>query len=373
MRDRKRKIYERQSNVKKKINEIVNVLRKKYLALKLGRDYESETINRVIRPITDSLKQISENTKLVNNVKTKQTIKSEIKKGDEHSHTKIPLFKAKKLVYDDIDENELTTPIMKKSSPPRSKVLHEEDTFLYTPQDEEVIDNKQNDSLTEIQRSVSKMTPEVVNQFLEQYHELPRTYIVGLLNSEFESDQITGVQYDPNTEKWTIGDSDVELDGKDLIIKGIRYEGTPGLYELLFKKEPIGFKKTDAAQYNDILNKTNARHRNYDPNEQIRGTRSKKYKNVIKPLVMSSNKKKGGAIGKLRNKQIQKSKLTKRIVPNLTMEVNDSKIQYIYYDTANELIDRLRYLKASELAGNNSHRNEISSIIEELRELGVIQ
>lgn len=41
-------------------------------------------------------------------------------------------------------------------------------------------------------------------------------------------------------EKFTIGDSHIDHDGPDMIVKGVRYNGTPALYELLFKNHPTG-------------------------------------------------------------------------------------------------------------------------------------
>lgn len=49
-----------------------------------------------------------------------------------------------------------------------------------------------------------------------------------------------------------------------------------------------------------------------------------------------------------------------------------NKIVYEYFDDPNELCDRLRLLLSSKLAGNTNHQQEINSIIEELRELGLI-
>ncbi|MCI0557609.1 MAG: hypothetical protein MN733_03880, partial [Nitrososphaera sp.] len=45
---------------------------------------------------------------------------------------------------------------------------------------------------------------------------------------------------------------------------------------------------------------------------------------------------------------------------------------YVHWDDPNELVDRLRLLLASQAAGNSNHSNEIVSIIEELREAGII-
>lgn len=47
-------------------------------------------------------------------------------------------------------------------------------------------------------------------------------------------------------------------------------------------------------------------------------------------------------------------------------------IVYEYYDDPNELCDRLKLLVASKGAGNTNHSQEINSIVEELRERGIV-
>lgn len=48
-------------------------------------------------------------------------------------------------------------------------------------------------------------------------------------------------------------------------------------------------------------------------------------------------------------------------------------IAYEYYDDPNELCDRLRLLISSKTSGNSNHDQEINSILEELRESGIIE
>lgn len=48
-------------------------------------------------------------------------------------------------------------------------------------------------------------------------------------------------------------------------------------------------------------------------------------------------------------------------------------IVYEYFDDPNELCKRLKLLTASKEAGNSNHDQEINSIIEELRELKIVQ
>ena len=54
------------------------------------------------------------------------------------------------------------------------------------------------------------------------------------------------------------------------------------------------------------------------------------------------------------------------------MILNDNAIDYVHWDNPNELVNRLRLLDASHRADNNAHDNKMMSIIEELRDAGLI-
>lgn len=51
----------------------------------------------------------------------------------------------------------------------------------------------------------------------------------------------------------------------------------------------------------------------------------------------------------------------------------NNRIIFEYFDDANELCERLKLLISSRMAGNTNHMHEIASIIEELRELDLIE
>ncbi|KAL6263079.1 hypothetical protein P5V15_005880 [Pogonomyrmex californicus] len=88
------------------------------------------------------------------------------------------------------------------------------------------------------------------------------------------------------------------------------------------------------------------------------GNKGYKYINIIALLVSTYKKsnKKGADIDNISS----------------IMNLNDNKIDYVHWDDPNELVDRLRLLDASHRAGNNAHDNKMLSIIEELREAGII-
>lgn len=57
---------------------------------------------------------------------------------------------------------------------------------------------------------------------------------------------------------------------------------------------------------------------------------------------------------------------------NFIPYISNPRIVYQHFDDPNEICERLRLLISSRLAGNSNHMHEISSIIEELREIGCI-
>jgi len=63
---------------------------------------------------------------------------------------------------------------------------------------------------------------------------------------------------------------------------------------------------------------------------------------------------------------------TRRNVTLQTMTVSNNTIDYVHSDDSNKFVDHLRLLNASKQVGNNAHDNEFLSIIEELREAGLI-
>ena len=143
-------------------------------------------------------------------------------------------------------------------------------------------------------------------------------------------------------------------------IDSLTYELTPGLRELLFRKRPdISIvTEEDKLAYKEILYNTNAHKRYFDTAGQIKGDRGAKYKEIIKPLFSikrneTKNIKSGGNL------------------PNI--KKYNQNTDFVYWDDPNELIERLQLLIASKNAGNNNHENEIISIIEELKEAGIIK
>uniref|UniRef100_A0A6P7G456 Uncharacterized protein LOC114335717 n=1 Tax=Diabrotica virgifera virgifera TaxID=50390 RepID=A0A6P7G456_DIAVI len=285
--------------------------------------------------------------------------------------------KLRQLKQGQIRHEDLFNPITKhlkniesklNSSHHNSVVEKNEEPLLYTRNDEDdddetdepseikqsILDNIEVDDIKEQiknddddDESLENLFEETATQsrvdYWDQYDPLPRKYIkdmqADVLNKEF--DHKYGVRFDEKSKKLLIGNSEINMDGADVILKNKRYKGTPGLYELLFKKSPANFTPRDKKNYQKIVVATNAHRRHYRSSSQIYGSKLTKYKKIIAPIT----KGKG-----------------------MLMEVSSNKIDYIHWDDPNELVGRLMLLLSSQLAGHTGHTNEINSIIEELKE-----
>jgi hypothetical protein len=140
----------------------------------------------------------------------------------------------------------------------------------------------------------------------------------------------------------TLGDKEVKFTQRIILIDEAAYPLTSGLIQLLFLKTPIVYTDNDLNVYKSILIQTSA---HLTTSGKIRNTNCKKYKNIISKLFPT-----GGG--------------------ELSMKVQKNNL--VYWDDPNELVDRLRLLLASKSAGNTGVSNEIISIFEELREVGLI-
>ena len=133
----------------------------------------------------------------------------------------------------------------------------------------------------------------------------------------------------------------------DIIIKesGDRFLGTKGLWELITSKTPKkdSYDEHDYMNYERLMVKTNALHRDYDPTNPLpRGSKSNKWKNILAPIWHTREKYYEG----------------KGIV--------------IMSSDPNALLERLDLLLASQKAGNTGVGNELVSICDELKRQGVL-
>ena len=152
-----------------------------------------------------------------------------------------------------------------------------------------------------------------------------------------------------------IGNKHVIVDDNDIIIRenGERFEGTPGLWELIMSKTPKNYTEKDYGDYEDLMIMTNALHRNNDEdNPNPKGSKSNKWKNLLSPIWY----RKKSAIYKFPKKK----------------EGYEGEGVVVIPSDPNALLERLDLLLASHGAGHTGVGNELVSICDELKKQGVL-
>lgn len=215
------------------------------------------------------------------------------------------------------------------------------------------------DTLKDVSAAVSTDEGlETASQYVnEQFnHDLTKNYMLKLMRDAGGKARIIDHTYGPRFEKdvLMVGSKPIRFDNDgSIIISDTRYKPTHGLYELLFKRLPDDeiYDKEDLKAYKDILNKTSAHKKNYKFRGIINRDQSIKYKHIISQLFP-----KPPISGK-----------------GLFLTKNSSQPDILFWDDPNELVERLRLLVVSAETGNTGHKNEIISILEELKEAGIIK
>jgi hypothetical protein len=122
-------------------------------------------------------------------------------------------------------------------------------------------------------------------QLISSLGEIATAYFKLFTTKSKDADTTYGI-YDKGG-RFYIGDTEVRIDGDDIIVGDKVYEGTPGLWELIVSKTPNDniYTLSDKDKYTDILLSTNTLRRNNDPNESYpKSSRSIKWTNLLKPI-----------------------------------------------------------------------------------------
>ena len=176
-------------------------------------------------------------------------------------------------------------------------------------------------------------TPLSLGEIAEKYLKDPnRDTTFGIRNVE-------GLYY--------IGNKQATIVNNNILIGDEKFTGTPGLWELLMSKNPDNFNENDYNEYEKLMVKTNALHKDYNPNNPYpRSSRSDKWYLVSQIWV---------------NREYTKKK-----------EGYEGKGVVVIPSNPNALLERLDLLLASQKAGHTGVRNELVSICDELKRQGVL-
>ena len=208
------------------------------------------------------------------------------------------------------------------------------------------------EKLPEAIQPLGKATEEEEDEEDEEEEELVGEIAYEFLNKPF-SDKTFGIRKEKGHHY--IGGEHVIIDNNDIIIKknGERFEGTPGLWELIMSKIPKDFTDKDYDNYEDLMIMTNAlHHENDENNPHPKGSGSIKWKKLLSPIWY---RKKGGEYMFPKKKEGYKGEGVV-VIPS----------------DPNALLERLDLLLASQEAGHTGVRNELVSICDELKRQDVL-
>lgn len=344
-------------------------VKKKFESLKVDSIESDLKINKKFKPIAQPLKELLSSFKAEN-----RQIKLERPEIKQSPNTSFALFDTPKISRKSIDNSKtaralFTTPSTAKTSSQEERNDDEQVDFQET---EVVAESDPVPTLEDLRSELSLLGESpAFEEYLNQYEGLAKYYVESMFrDTEKSFDHTYGVRFTPELETFEIGNSKLDFIGQNIRItlpndQQFDYIGTPGLYELLFKKNPEGQTKEDSKNYRDILQRTNAARRHYKSDEQILGT-GRKYSNTVKHLLFPKPSK------AVKSKIATKTSL-KGGGGLQMLKLNNKKREFIPWRDPNKLVDWLRILMSSKSAGHTGHTNEIIYIIDELRRAKIIK
>ncbi|XP_065665675.1 uncharacterized protein LOC136087097 [Hydra vulgaris] len=190
--------------------------------------------------------------------------------------------------------------------------------------------------------------PDILN-----FGKIATNYLRLYAKSKKSTDPIFGI-HSKGAELY-IGKKPITINNDDITVDGKKYDGTPGLWELVTKFKPNKevYSKEDLRNYREILIKTDAL---TTDKGKVRSSRSEKYNELISPIW----------------KDIRTPILSKRKLEYGT-GVKRTRIQTVILPSdPNALVEMLELRIAAWEAGNSSSRNEAVAISDELLRQGVL-
>ena len=186
---------------------------------------------------------------------------------------------------------------------------------------------------------------------------------------------------DPKGTFFKIGETPIKIENDDIIIKDVRFKGTDGLWELITSKDIPDIEKYNAIDLQDYITIMHVTKATYDKNNKRVGGNNK-MKNLIKPFVKALEE--GGGerlIDKIRkhfgydeeDDDSQPSTSGQGLNEASSNAGQSLRSPKILPRDPNTLIDRFDLLFSSQKAGHTGVRNEIVSILDELKRQGVLK
>lgn len=338
------------SKVLEEIVKAREAIRRKHLSMKMGEESAQLLIKERLKPLIEPLEKMAAAGASKNNLPQNDNVDDEEKKWHSREYRlkrKKPRLQTVRTLY---DSNEFNT-ALESDKDDDDEMSEMEGQSPHTD-----FENTFTDQTTSARpkRHSSPLAPPSGNNNSDQ----PYSNYLYFLRSPRRPKNILDVRSGVRRMAdgaLKIGNTSVIFDDQDIILNDAKYTATPGLIELLFKKEPMSslIQPEDVTKFAEIMQNTNAYRKNYKRTGKIRDEKSLKIRTYIKGILKEGH-------------GLRKRKLPRHML------VNNSPIQFTYWDDPNELVERLKLLIAERNAGNSSHENEILSILEELREANII-
>ena len=185
-------------------------------------------------------------------------------------------------------------------------------------------------------------------------------------------DRLSGIY--SKDKRFYMGNKKITIEDNDItIIEGeengddIKFKGTPGLWKLITEKnipDKTEFTPPELLDYIYMMHLTKTTYISNDSSKAKRGGNNKKMNELIKPLVkLIEDNKKEELVNKIRSYFNEDD--------DPLPSTSGSGLKILPSDR-NALIDRFDLLFSSKKAGHTGVRNEIISILDELKRQGVI-
>ena len=165
--------------------------------------------------------------------------------------------------------------------------------------------------------------------------------------------------------KFKIGDKFITIEDNDIKVDGIIFEGTPGFWELVTSKSiknPENYNEEDLNKYRRLVILTNTAYRNNNPTQNYpKQSKGNKWKKIIKPIWEA-----------IKEQEEDEDEYQEFEEPeDGDPQPSGSGLKILPSDP-NALIDRFDLLFSSKKTGHTGVRNEIISILDELKRQRVI-
>ena len=166
--------------------------------------------------------------------------------------------------------------------------------------------------------------------------------------------------------KFEIGTEFITIEDNDIKVNDIIFEGTPGFWELVTSKNPNpeNYTEEDLDKYQRLVILTNTAFRDNNPNDnKPKSNKYFKWKNIIKPISEQIKKQK---------EEEEYKEFEEEDEDDPQPSTSGTGLKILPSDP-NALIDRFDLLFSSKKAGHTGVRNEIVSILDELKRQGVLK